>query len=418
MIRRTLPAAVAFALATQTPAFAESVDARLSRLEAENRAQEAALKRQEATIAEQRAMMQGAPGRVKELETDLEQKAAAAGDGGAWYRNIEIAGLIEVEANYTSPYEGGSESDIRLATFELGIESQVTDWVKAGASLLYEQDETDLEVDTAWITIANLERTPVFLTAGQLYVPFGAYESNLVSDPLTLEIGESRETALQLGFEHSGFSGSAYVFNGDSNINGKDRIGSWGANLGFAQEGESRTWSIGAGYINDLGDSDSLQDLINDNRVAVLEELAELGEDPAGFSIDPTDRVGGWTVNAAATFGPFNLIGEYLSATDDFDVNSLSFGDQGAKPSAWNIEAGYTFTVLGKETVAAVAWQGSREALALELPKERWLVGWSMGIFDKTSLSFEWAHDNDYSRNDGGTGKSGNTLTAQLAVEF
>lgn len=410
---------MALALATQTPAFAESVDARLSRLEAENRAQEAALKRQEATIAEQRAMMQGAPGRAKELETDLEQKAA--GDGGEWYRHIEIAGLIEVEANYTSPYEGGSESDIRLATFELGIESQVTDWVKAGASLLYEQDETDLEVDTAWITIANPDRTPVFLTAGQLYVPFGAYETNLVSDPLTLDIGESRETALQLGFEHSGFSGSAYVFNGDSNINGRDRIGSWGANLGFAQASEGRIWSIGAGYLNDLGDSDSLQDLINDNRVAVLEELselAELGEDPVDFSIDPTDRTGGWTINAAATFGRFNLIGEYLSATDDFDANSLRFGDRGAKPSAWNIEAGYTFTVLGKETVAAVAWQGSREALALELPKERWLVGWSIGLFDKTSLSFEWAHDTDYSRNDGGTGKSGNTVVAQLAVEF
>lgn len=415
-----LPVAMALALASHTTAFAESIDARLSRLEAQNRAQDAALKRQEATITEQKNLMQGAPNRVQKLETDLEQKQAD-GKRGEWYRNIEIAGLIEVEANYSSPYEGSSESDVTLATFELGIESQVSDWVRAGASLLYEQDETDLEVDTAWITLANLERTPFFLTAGQIYVPFGAYETNLVSDPLTLEIGETRETALQIGFEHSGFLGSAYVFNGDSKIKGKDRIGSWGANLGFGQESEGRAWSIGAGYLNDLGDSDNLNAFINDNRVAARTELLELreeGDDPVDFSIDPTDRTGGWTLNAAATFGPFNLIGEYLSATDHFNADSLSFRERGAKPSAWNIEAGYSFEVFGKETVAAVAYQGTREALALELPQERWSLGWSVGIFNNTSVALEWAHDIDYNQRDGGTGKSANTVTAQLAVEF
>lgn len=360
----------------------------------------------------------GEPKRLERLEQRLDRLEGSLNDtqtkddaAPAWYRNIEIAGLIEVEASYLSPYEGGSESDIVLATAELGIRSQVNDWVEAGISFLYEQDETDLEVDTAYLTFANADVSPLFLTAGQVYVPFGVYETNLVSDPLTLEIGEARETALQLGFEHSGFSGSVYVFNGDNKVKGKDRIESWGANLGFAQDSDDWAWSVGAGYINDLGDSDSLHETINDIRVGA----AEL--DPS-LSIDPTERTAGWTLNAAASFGPFSLIGEYLSAADDFDPISLEFKGEGARPSAWNIEAGYSFTLLGRESVAAVAYQGTREALALELPKERWLLGWSIEIFDRTSLGLEWARDRDYNTRDGGTGKSGDTFTAQLAVEF
>ncbi|WP_332307756.1 LbtU family siderophore porin [Imhoffiella purpurea] len=415
-----LPAAIALALASQTPAQAESVETRLERLEAQNRSLAAQVKRQEAEIAEHRAQLKGSPERLKAVEEGMEEDrlAASLDDPSAWFRNIEISGLIEVEGSYLSPFEGDTESDLILATVELGISSQINDWVLAGISFLYEEDDTDLEVDTGYITIANPDVTPLFLTAGQIYVPFGAYETNLVSDPLTLEIGETRETALQIGFAQGDFSGSVYAFNGDNKVKGKNRIDSWGANLGYAHEEDDRAWAFGVGYINDLGDSDSLQDLINENRVAAEEDAIAAGIDTSGYSVDPTDRTAGWTVNAAASFGPFNLIGEYLSATDDYDPVSLSYKDSGAKPSAWNIEAGYSFSVMGRESVAAVAYQGTDEALGLELPKERWMLGWSVEVYERTALSLEWAHDRDYSGKDGGTGKSADTIIAQLAVEF
>lgn len=353
----------------------------------------------------------GEPKRLERFDQSFDRPPAETDAAPVWYRHIEIAGLIEIEASTLSPYEGDSESDIVLATAELGLRSQVNDWVEAGIYFLYEQNATDLEVDIAYLTLTNAEVSPLFLTAGQVYVPFGVYETNLVSDPLTLEIGEARETALQLGFEQSGFSGSLYVFNGDNNVKGRDRIEGWGANLGFEQEHEDWAWSVGVGYINDLGDSDTLHESINDSRVSAAEFAPNL-------SIDSTERIGGWTANAAASLGPFSLIGEYLSATDDFDPVSLGFKDGGARPSAWNIEAGYSFPLLGRESVAAVAYQGTREALALELPKERWLLGWSIEIFDRTSLGLEWARDRDYNTCDGGTGKSADTITAQLAVEF
>ena len=73
---------------------------------------------------------------------------------------------------------------------------------------------------------------------------------------------------------------------------------------------------------------------------------------------------------------------------------------------------------MGKSSTAAIGYQGTREALDLELPKRRWIAGFSIDILENTALSFEWAHDKDYSSSDGGTGENANTVTTQLAVEF
>lgn len=398
MMQRPLAAAILAAFATAgSPAIAQTLEERVRRLEQENREQAAAIERQRQTIDEQKQQLEGTPQRVEQLEAALETKRDAGdGLGAGWFNNIEIAGLIEVEASYADPYEGDSESDIALATFELGLAAQVTEWVEATASLLYEEGETDLEVDIAQVTLANEAVTPVYVNVGQFYLPFGAYETNLVSDPLTLEIGEIRESAVEVGFVYEGFGGSIYTFQGDNEVDGDTRIDSWGANLGFAQELDAVSWSVGAGYISNLGDSDSLRDTV----------------------VDPTDFTGGWTANLAVVAGDFNLIGEYLGAADSFDAAALSFDGNGAKPEAWNIELGYSFEVFGRESVAAVAYQVSNEALALELPEARWLVGWSIGIFDGTALSFEYSHDSDYSTGKGGTGEDASAFVAQLAVEF
>lgn len=414
MMKRPLSWAIAMVLGAgpASQAVAQTLEERVRRLEQENR-------QQAAEIAQQKQQLEGAPQRIERLEENLERKRDDGAGSGGWFENVEIGGVIEVEGVYTDPYEGSSESDLVLATFELGIAAQVTDWVEAMASLLYEEDDTDLEVDLAMITIANPDVSPVFFSAGQFYMPFGAYETNLVSDPLTLEIGEARETAAQLGFIYQGFSGSVYAFNGDNKVNGDNQIGSWGANLAFAQEREDLVWSFGAGYISDLGDSDSLQGLVADNRAARWLELTESRPEAAErFSLDPTERTGGWTANLGVVYRDLNLIGEYLSAVDRFDPHSLSFKDKGAQPSAWNIELGYQFQAFGKESVAAIAYQGTSEAINLELPERRWALGWSIGLFDNTALSFEYAHDTDYGTGDGGTGNNANAFVAQLAVEF
>lgn len=370
-----LSSAIALVLAGQTPTFADSVTTRLNQLEAQNRAQDAALQQQAATIAAQQT---------------------AGGEPNDWFRRLEISGLIEVEVGAIQPETGNSESDVSLATVELGVKSKINAWVEAGASLLYEQDQTDLELDTGYLTIANAEATPLFLTAGQIYVPFGVFETNMVSDPLTLDIGETRETVLQLGVAQGDVSGSLYLFNGDTAIDGKNQMDNWGATLSYAHTAPTHAWAASVGYLNDLGETDTLQDVAGDR----------------------AERTGGWTASASATVGRLNLIGEYVTASDDFAAEHLSFQDQGARPSAWNLEAGFHFAVMGKKSIAAIGYQGTREALALELPEQRWLLSWSIEVFDQTALKFEWARSTDYAVADGGTGDTDDSVVAQIAVEF
>ncbi|MCB1788791.1 MAG: LbtU family siderophore porin [Gammaproteobacteria bacterium] len=392
MKKNRIAAALAATIVASGPAAAASFDDELAAIKARLNALEAQVRDQNAVILE------------KDREIS-ELKAASNGEGdnasGGWMQRVEIGGAVEIEANHHSPYVGDNTSDVVVATAEIGIAAQINDWTSAEITLLYEEDDTPLEVDVAAVTFADPD-APWFVVAGRQYVPFGEFESNLVSDPLTLAIGETRESAVLAGIESNGFTAAAYVFNGDNKENGDDRIDNFGATAGYSNEGENAAFSVSVGYINDIGDSENLQEAINDN----------LGNN------DIADHVPGWTAAAQFSSGPFVVIGEYVTATDSFTMAELPFRTGGAQPSAFNVEAGYNFTLAGKPAVVALAYQGSDEALALELPEKRIAAAIAVEVMDATTLSFEWARDDDYGVADGGTGERANTATAQLAVEF
>ena len=313
--------------------------------------------------------------------------------------HISIGGLVEVEVGFTEDYDGNDESDIVLATMALDIDIDLHKYVKAHILLLWEEDDTEpVDLDEAYILLGNTEHFPLYVQAGKLYLPFGNFESHMISDPLTLELGESRESAVVLGFDFNGIYAGAYAFNGDINESGDDdEIKCFGLNAGYAFENESFNFDIGAGWINSIGDSDTLGDALPD---------------------EIKDYVGGFTAHAVFSWQGLTLIGEYLGATDEFEIAELEFKGAGAEPETWNIELGYTFEIAGHETVVALAYQGSDEALALDLPEERYLGTIGVGLIDGLSLALEYAHDEDYDEKDGGTGENADTVTLQLALEF
>lgn len=337
----------------------------------------------------------------RQLQTLSQKPGMTEEEKSAWFQKIKLSGTVELEASHVDPFVGSTTSDFVVATAEIGLAVQVHDWVGTEITLLHEEDDTNLEVDVATVRIAPPEGS-WFLNGGQFYVPFGTYDSNMISDPLTLEIAETRETAAQVGFETNGFSGSAYTFNGTNKDGGDNRIDNFGLAVGYTKEAGDVTFGVNAGYINDIGDSDNLETTIAGN----------LG------SNNVVDHVPAWAVSGVVQFGPISLMGEYLSATDEFAANEVAFTGNGAKPSAWNIEAGYTFSVMEKETVFALAYQGTDEALAIGQPEERYMVGLSMALTEYVGVGVEWAHDQDYDVADGGTGNSADTFTAQLAIGF
>ena len=308
---------------------------------------------------------------------------------------VEFAGLIEVEGSAGEDFTGANESNFELATVELGFVGKVTDWASAHLTLLYEEGGDDkVLVDDAHIILGNTEKFPLYLSAGRQYVPFGNFTTNMISDPLTLEIAETQETALQVGFEAAGAYGSVFAFNGDTNEGGGDRqIEQFGANIGYTIEQEGFSVDVGVSYMNSMGDSDGLSGILEEN------DMLE------------ADYVGGIGAYAIANIGPVSLIGEYITALDDFEDADDS------QPMAFNAEAGYTFDISGMESTVAIAWQGTDD-MAGDLPESRVLASFGIGILEGTTLAFEYAHDEDYDTADGGTDESADAFTAQLAYEF
>lgn len=316
--------------------------------------------------------------------------------------NVTVGGLIEVETSFGEDYDKNKSSGIALATVEIGVDAQINKDVTGHILLLHEDGDPDTwEVDEGTITINMAEN---YFTGGRMYVPFGAYETNLVSDPLTLELGETREAAIQFGFDSRGFYGSLYVFNGDSietetSTTGDDNIEHFGANLGYAFESDSMSIDMGIGYISSVADTNGLQDAVD-------------------FSTNTIEKyVDGTAYHIVYKPGSFTFIGEYIAA-DQFQTGELDFNGVGAAPKAYNVEAAFTQKLAHSEITYALGYQGTEEAVALELPESKILAGISFNPSEGTSLGAEYAVDEDYTVEDGGTGESAYTFAVLLAVEF
>ncbi len=333
-------------------------------------------------------------------------QSAPESDGGllaAINDHVELSAVVEMETGYAKDYDKTKSSDIALATIEIGLDGQVSEWSSAHILLKYEEGEDDdhVFVDEGTISLGNMDKFPVMLMAGKMYMPFGAYNSNMISDPLTLEIGETNDSAVQLLTEINGFYATAYIFNGKTNEAGDDDIiNTYGANIGYTMSNDNFSMDAGIDWLSNMADSNGMADYISTTTSTIAESVG-------GFSAHVTIEVAGFT-----------LISEYLTALNDFTLGEVDFNGQGAEPSAYNVEAAYSLYIAGKVTSLALGYQVTEESLDLGLPESRIIVAASMEIFKYTTLALEYFHDEDYGTSDGGTGEKANTLTMQLALEF
>ncbi len=310
---------------------------------------------------------------------------------------IKLSGTIEIEAGFeNNDIENEDTSDISLATAELGIEAKPVDWLTGFALLSWEDDEDKIIFDEAHITLGGTDAIPYYLQAGKFYMPFGVFETNMISDPLTLEFAEVVDTGARIGIEISGFRGSVYTFNGETDEAGEDdEIRSFGASVGYAVETDGFTLAAGADWINNILESDAMHEYVTGT--------GDLEDDVAGFGL-----------NAMIGFGPVTLTGEYLAATDDIEFTNAAKHEA---PSVWALEAGYTLEIAGKETTLALAYQATDDAAEI-LPESKFLTSVGVSLTEALSVALEYSKADDYSVSDGGTGDDIHAVTMQLALEF
>lgn len=314
------------------------------------------------------------------------------------FGNVDFSGLIEIETSQVSHFDNVSSSDVAIASVELGFDADLNRDLSASLVLLHEDEDASFVVDQVLVNYqpagANWS-----LTAGQVYLPFGRFESAAISDPLTLALGESSEFIMQLKMSDGAFDSAVFFYNGDDKTNktSSDKIDNYGVNIGYQFQG-AFTVNASLAYLNDMANIDLLQETI------------------AAGSVD--NYVSASAFDLMIARGEFSFTVELVRANEAFEDSELSFNGSGAKPSAQRVELGYRMLITGKPVNLGLALQQTSEALALDLPEKRLLLAMSFEVKDKVLLAFELSQDSDYSNSDGGTGESGNAFVVQLAAEY
>jgi hypothetical protein len=317
---------------------------------------------------------------------------------------LSLSGAVEVEVGYSSAdlREGDSEesSDIVTATAELDIVAAIAENVEGTIIFLWEEGESEgIGVDEAFISLGEFSGFSV--TAGLFALPFGNFNSYMVSDPPTVDLGETYESAVQFSYSYGDvFEAAAGLFNGDVDKRGKDDLvdNFYAAFIINPIE----CLYAGASYISDIADSDL--------EIAGSMEDLDKGDGEAGLE----DIVGGFSVFLSFNKGIFGLEAEYLGALGEFDEADLDADGDGSgdTPAAWNIEA--AVMLMDEKLVLAVGYRGTAEMA--DMPETLILGAASYELFDNTAVSAEISqaeYDEEWSETDTET-----SATVQLAVAF
>lgn len=274
--------------------------------------------------------------------------------------NLLIGGLIEAEL-YGGKEAGESVSGMKLATFELGLEMKGESRFSGRTLLLWEEDDTEpIEVDEALVTVELYDG--LSLSAGRMYVPFGKFDSHFVSDPLVLELAETRKTAFMADWCRSGACLKAAVF--DRQSDESEEIDGVVLSLEYASSDER--FSVGCSWISSIAESDLLISE-NEGREEALEEVQ-------GAGCYVFARRGRWIIN-----------GELIGALESFKDEE---GTGLERVYAWNVEGAVCF--LDDVLELAVKAEGSRGNSYLA--ERQAGVCLSCAIRDGVNVALEYLH--------------------------
>lgn len=326
--------------------------------------------------------------KLEAREKGAEGFAMAAGAG-----RLTMFGALEVEGAYTDAADRPAASDLSVATALLGLDAALSDRIKGRIVLLHEEgEEPTIDIDEANLTVTRPESLggTLMVRAGRDHLPFGVFPSVMVSDPLTLELGEIHKTWLLTGWENGKIAARIGVFNGDRDANDHDVIDNGVASLTVTP---SEQLSFGASYLCDLAETDS--------------EL--LADTTADYDRD----VNAISANLTLKFAPVTISVEYLGALREFSEAMLADPGKspvlsGRQPRAWFAELSFE---PGEDWAVSGRYEKAKD---FQDDVARYGATFSYGLAEQTTLSLEYLYS-DFARESEDTASQ---VTVQLAMEF
>jgi hypothetical protein len=350
---------------------------------------------------------------------------------------IALSGKIEPIATFNRGKNGRLSGDLDLGSNELDVAVTLNDYVEAFMAIAYDSsppttggqriNNSAFNLNLGFVNIGNLDQSPLYLTAGQLFAPFGRYASAMISSPLPLLLTRTKTRPLIVGYRTMDASGpflAGYTFTSDTT---KGNAGILGIDLGYGFNKGVARGEIGAGWISNIADAQGMQ-------YTGSAPLTTFG----GFA-SPTNgneyirKTGGFNLHGNLNYDRFNFNAEWVNVTSPFRTQDLSFNGKGARPQAGQLEAGVTFINFDKPASIALGYQWANETLALNIPERRLVAVYNISLWQDTVESLEFRNDRNYAKgqyangafapgftneNTKGTGRSTNTVTAQIGVYF
>ncbi len=350
---------------------------------------------------------------------------------------IALSGKTEPVATWNQPYYGNATGDLSLGSSELDVAAVLNDKVEAYIGIAYDQiplavggqrlAHSAFGLNMGFVNIGNLDESPLYFTAGQLYAPFGRFSSSMVSAPLTMRLARTKSRPFILGYKsqyETGPFAAVYGFKTDTTLG---TSGAGGLNVGYIFGHGDVTGEIGASVISTLNDSTGMQV----NGSAPDSTFAGFASSTNGSEL--VHKIPALGVHGNLHVDRFNFTAEWVGALDRYRFEDLSFNNRGAQPQAVQLEAAVTFMVCNKPSSVAIGYQWSKDTLAMNLPQHRISGAFNMSIWKDTVESLEYRHDIDYNiyqyangaapagmvnANTYGSGRSSDIVLAQIGVYF
>jgi hypothetical protein len=350
------------------------------------------------------------------------------------HSHLLLSGVVEGEAGYLDNSRGPNMSNIdvtnvSLDLFFIGPSSWTLGFVELNydngspissvfsSDNSYRVSNSRVYINKAFITIGDFAESPFYASLGQFYVPFGTYSSVMISDTLPRLLARTKARSILIGCQpqsENTLFASVYIFRGDSSTESVSRINNGGINVGYKFVKDRWGGAIGMGVIGNMADSAGMQQgdgLTNHERIV--------------------HRVPGYNLRGILSVGEkISLIAEYVSASTAFNINDMSYNGHGAQPSALDMQAAYSFYILdNKPSSVALGYARTREALAIELPLNRYSLVLNTSLWRNTLQSIELRRDREYAASYIATsagnkavapssGKADNAITAQFDYYF
>ncbi len=298
-------------------------------------------------------------------------------------------------------------------------------------------------VKKAFVVLGDFLESPFYGSFGQMFVPFGVYSNTLVSDPLTKTLGRVQARAIVLGYKQqtvNNFYASTYLFEGASHASATSRINNGGINAGYGFKMNQVNADIGGGFIANIADSQGMQYTGNQPLFAgfggptVQNVITTTGTTTSIISVNTGNeqlvhRVPAYDAHILLGVGDnIQLLGEYITASTNFNPNDMTFNSHGARPRALHLEGVYNLPTFSTPTSVSLAFDATRNALAIGLPAKRYSFVVNKSWWKDTLQSLEFRHDINYSASStssgsGVTGPAGthqavNMITLQFAYYF